>query len=63
MEGFINAAMLFAGLMPDIPEEALELLENLDVSVSGSCLDISLEMTMSEVESLIGTANEAQSPW
>ncbi len=63
VEGLINAAMLFAGLMPDIPEEALELLENLDVSVSGSCLDISLEMTMSEVESLIGTANEAQSPW
>lgn len=63
VEGLINAAMLFAGLMPDIPEEALESLENLDVSVSGSCLDISLEMTMSEVESLIETAIEAQSPW
>ena len=63
MEGLINAAMLFAGLMPDIPEEALELLENLDISVSDSCLDISLEMTMSEVESLIETANEAQLPW
>lgn len=47
-------------LLPDIPEEALELLENLDVSVSGSCLDISLEMTMSEIESLIETAIEAQ---
>ena len=63
VEGLINAAMLFADLMPDIPEEALELLENLDISISGSCLDISLEMTMSEFESLIEIANEAQSPW
>ncbi len=52
-EDLINAAILFASVMPDIPEEALELLENLDVSVSDSCLDISLEMTMSEFEDLL----------
>jgi hypothetical protein len=44
-------------LLPGVPEEGqalLEnLLENLNVSLSGSCLDISLEMTMSEVETLI----------
>ena len=49
----INAAIVFAGLIPDIPEEALEWLGKLDASVSGSCLDISLEMTMSEVETLM----------
>ena len=63
MEVLVSLALMMAGLMPDIPEEALELLENLDISVSDSCLDISLEMTMSEVESLIETAIEAQSPW
>lgn len=49
----INAVIVFASLIPDIPEEARELLGKLDASVSGSCLDISLEMTMSEVETLI----------
>jgi len=52
-ETMISAAILFANMMPDIPEEALALLENLDVSVSDSCLDVTLEMTMSEIETLI----------
>ncbi|MEE9400699.1 MAG: hypothetical protein V3V32_01625, partial [Dehalococcoidia bacterium] len=49
----INAAIVFAGLIPYIPEEAREWLGKLDASVSGSCLDISLELTISEVETLM----------
>jgi hypothetical protein len=49
----IHLAILMAGALPDVPEEALELLEKLDVSISGSCLDVTLEMTMSELGALI----------
>ncbi len=49
----ISLAILMAGALPDVPEEALELLENLDVSVSDSCLDVTLEMTMSDFEDLL----------
>ena len=49
----VSLAILMAGALPDVPEEALELLEKLDVSISGSCLDVTLEMTMSELGALI----------
>ena len=57
VEIMLNAAIVFASLMPDIPEEGQaligNLLGNLNISVSGSCLDIILEMTMSEFEALM----------
>jgi len=53
VDTLIHLAILMAGALPDVPEEALELLEKLDVSISGSCLDVTLEMTMSELGALI----------
>jgi len=63
VETLISLVIMMAGAQPDVPEEALELLEAVDVSIDGSCLDISFEMTMSQIVDLIESAAEEESPW
>ena len=55
METVINAYMLFAEGQQYVPEEAQEMLEGVDIGLDGSCLDISIEVSVPDIEELITT--------
>ena len=54
VENMITSLLLVVGMAPDIPQEVLDILEALEVSRSGDCLSIGLEITEAQGESLMG---------
>jgi hypothetical protein len=65
VENMLNAAIGFASLMPGVPEEdlgivekeileqVLVLLNKLEVDTTDSCLTVSLELTLADIENLM----------
>lgn len=56
VEGLIGMLGMLIGMVPDLPPEAqgfVSLLENLEVVREAACVDISLELTTTEIEALM----------
>jgi hypothetical protein len=61
VEGLLGSLAAFAGMVPGLPAEVVELLQGLNISSAGSCVGISFDMTEGQFQALIEALTQISS--